>query len=109
MTCSDGGFGVPQPLQGGHVVQKLVDGELVEQPEVLGQIAQLGFQLPLGLGQGRPSTRMEPEVGSRAATSSFIRVDLPAPLGPSRPIRLGDVQVQVQIPAAPASRWGRSC
>ena len=33
----DGGAVVPQPLQGSHVVQELIDGELVIQAEGLGR------------------------------------------------------------------------
>ena len=50
--CIRDSFGFAQSLEGGHIVQKLCHGQLVKQPEVLGQIAQTGFQLPFSFRKG---------------------------------------------------------
>src|SRR3954447_2149695 len=48
-------------------------------------------------GTGRPRISISPSSGSACAVSSFIVVDLPAPLGPSRP---------TQVPSGTSrSRW----
>ena len=45
----DGRLGTAQTLEGGHVVQKLRDSQLLKEAEVLGQVAEAGLQFPLNL------------------------------------------------------------
>ena len=86
----DGGFWVSQPLQGRHVVQKLGDSELVEQPEVLGQIAQPGFQLPLPLGQGLPIHQNGAGGGQQGGHQQLHQGGLARPVRAQQAIRLGE-------------------
>ena len=91
----DGGFRLPQPLQGRHVVQKLGDRELVEQPEVLGQIAQPGFQLPLPLGQGLPIHQNGAGGGQQGGHQQLHQGGLARPVRAQQADKAGGAQVQV--------------
>ena len=50
----DGGPGICDPFERGHIVEKLCDGQLVEQAKILRQIAQPGLELPVCFGKRLP-------------------------------------------------------
>ena len=92
----DGGAAVPQPLQGSHVVQELIDGELVIQAEGLGEIAQTGFERPLGSVQRVPVHQDGALGGQEGGHQQLHQGGLARPVGAQKPHQAGAGQVQVQ-------------
>ena len=88
----DGRLGAAQALEGGHVAQKLRDGQLVKEAEVLGQVAEAGLQFPLDLVQRRPVHQDAPLRGHQ---------------GRHQQLHWG-ISGPGSAPSGPAFRWDRS-
>ena len=97
-AARNGRPGVPQPLQGGHVVQKLGDGQLVEVAEVLGQVAEAGLQPPLRHPGARGASVHQdvPLRGRQGGHQQLHQGGLARPVGPQQPNHAGGPQVQAQ-------------
>ena len=94
---ADGCSGVPQPLQGGHIVQELGHGELVEQPEVLGKIAQLGLQLPLRLEKGLSVHQNGAGCGEQGGHQQLHQSGLARAVWPQQADEAGRPELQTQV------------
>ena len=85
-----------QALEGRHVVQKLGDGQLLKEAEVLGQVAEAGLQFPLNLVQGRPVHQDAPLRGHQGRHQQFHQGGFARPVGAQQADETGGFQVQVQ-------------
>ena len=92
----DGRLRAAQTLEGGHVVQKLGDSQLVEKAKVLRQITKAGLQLPLNLVQRRPVYQNAPLSGHQSCYQQFHQGGLACPVGAQQADEAGGFQVQVQ-------------
>ncbi len=75
-----------QAVDAGEEIEVLPDAQVAVERELLGHVAQPRSGRDRRPGRGRdPATRAEPDVGRSRPHIILNVVDLPAPLGPSRP------------------------
>ena len=90
-------FGFAQSLEGGHIVQKLCHGQLVKQPEVLGQIAQTGFQLPFSFRKGPSIHQNTAFCGQKRRHQQLHQSGFTRAVGPEQADQTGGAQVKAEI------------
>lgn len=79
------GGGAAGVEDGGEVVEVLPDGEVVVDGGGLGDVADAGAELGV-VEAGRPRTSRVPVTWDWLPTTARMRVDLPQPEGPRRPV-----------------------
>ena len=101
IDCSDrflnGRFGISDPFQRRHIVQKLRDGQLVKQAEVLGQIPQPGFQQTFRSVKGLSIHQNFPSGGQECRHQQFHPCGFSSPVGPQKANEARRLEFQIQV------------
>ena len=101
IDCSDrflnGRFGISDPFQRRHIVQKLRDGQLVKQTEILGQIPQPGFQQTFRSVKGLSIHQNFPSGGQEGRHQQLHQCGLTGPVGAQKSNEARSLEFQIQV------------
>ena len=83
-------------MQGEGVAEKAEPGRTVREAVVLGAVADQAEELLGSIGR-TPRMEIAPRVGRSRPVIRCIRVLLPEPLGPTRPVRPGSISTVTRL------------